>query len=315
MDFRACCFGQLLFPPTAFLQAMARIHRDGQTRPCVIYRLLTTGTMDEKIYQRQLRKGELADAMGGGAAAAAAGGSGAGVPKFTRQELQQIFTLDTETACETAELLRASAGRADGSGRGPWVNEVGTVGDAALLEAASSTDAITFVRVVRPDSKPSCSPAGPSIPAHVKPDDGSSGSRADRAGVGAKGRGLYLLNAGDADSDEISEEEEEEEKPSTTSRRRLKRATVAVLGPSDDDCEEEQEEQHGGGSKRKRASAAASASDGDDTGTMESKEGRRQAPSAHSGGSSLCSALGRDSAGELDELEVLSSSSSDGELF
>lgn len=37
-------------------QAMARIWRDGQTRPCTIYRLLTTGAIDEKMYQRQLMK-------------------------------------------------------------------------------------------------------------------------------------------------------------------------------------------------------------------------------------------------------------------
>lgn len=33
------------------LQAQARIHRDGQKRPVHIYRLLTTGTIEEKIYQ------------------------------------------------------------------------------------------------------------------------------------------------------------------------------------------------------------------------------------------------------------------------
>ncbi len=37
-------------------QAMARIWRDGQTKPCTIYRLLTTGAIDEKMYQRQLMK-------------------------------------------------------------------------------------------------------------------------------------------------------------------------------------------------------------------------------------------------------------------
>lgn len=37
-------------------QAMARIWRDGQAKPCTIYRLLTTGAIDEKMYQRQLMK-------------------------------------------------------------------------------------------------------------------------------------------------------------------------------------------------------------------------------------------------------------------
>lgn len=32
------------------------IHREGQPRPCFIYRLLTSGTVDEVVYQRQLTK-------------------------------------------------------------------------------------------------------------------------------------------------------------------------------------------------------------------------------------------------------------------
>jgi SNF2 family DNA or RNA helicase len=37
-------------------QAMARIWRDGQQRTCHIYRLLSTGLIDEKMFQRQLYK-------------------------------------------------------------------------------------------------------------------------------------------------------------------------------------------------------------------------------------------------------------------
>ena len=35
---------------------MARIWRDGQRLPCTVYRLLTAGTIEEKIYQRQIMK-------------------------------------------------------------------------------------------------------------------------------------------------------------------------------------------------------------------------------------------------------------------
>lgn len=35
---------------------MARIWRQGQTRPCHIYRFLATGTLDECIFQRQVTK-------------------------------------------------------------------------------------------------------------------------------------------------------------------------------------------------------------------------------------------------------------------
>lgn len=35
--------------PAADQQAMARIWRDGQKLPCNVYRLLTTGTIEEKV--------------------------------------------------------------------------------------------------------------------------------------------------------------------------------------------------------------------------------------------------------------------------
>ena len=42
--------------PATDLQAMARVWRDGQKRPCHVYRLVTTGTIEEKILQRQVTK-------------------------------------------------------------------------------------------------------------------------------------------------------------------------------------------------------------------------------------------------------------------
>merc|ERR1712217_49580 len=44
-------------------QAMARIWRDGQKKPCFIYRFFTTGTIDEKVYQRQICKDGLSTMM------------------------------------------------------------------------------------------------------------------------------------------------------------------------------------------------------------------------------------------------------------
>ena len=50
--------------PANDLQATARIHRDGQTKNTFIYRLLTSFTLEEKIFQRQCQKGALARSMG-----------------------------------------------------------------------------------------------------------------------------------------------------------------------------------------------------------------------------------------------------------
>lgn len=38
------------------MQARERAWRIGQTRPVTIYRLITSGTIEEKVYQRQIYK-------------------------------------------------------------------------------------------------------------------------------------------------------------------------------------------------------------------------------------------------------------------
>lgn len=42
--------------PANDAQAMARIWRGGQTKPVVMWRLISAGTIEEKIFQRQLKK-------------------------------------------------------------------------------------------------------------------------------------------------------------------------------------------------------------------------------------------------------------------
>ncbi|KAI3434723.1 hypothetical protein D9Q98_002784 [Chlorella vulgaris] len=105
--------------PAMDLQAMARVWRDGQKKACVVYRLLTTGTLDEKMYQRQLKKGDLAATTMGGAGGG--GGTSGGEAakkaggKFSKEELKQLFTLRTDTCCDTADLLSQAAAAAQRS--------------------------------------------------------------------------------------------------------------------------------------------------------------------------------------------------------
>ncbi|CAI2352036.1 unnamed protein product [Caenorhabditis sp. 36 PRJEB53466] len=78
-------------------QAMARIWRDGQVRPCHIYRLITTGTIEEKMLQRQIKKtglGCVIDAIE----------VGDSVSTFTDEELKDIFTFIGDTECNTHDL-------------------------------------------------------------------------------------------------------------------------------------------------------------------------------------------------------------------
>ncbi|KAK4545281.1 hypothetical protein LTR36_003461 [Oleoguttula mirabilis] len=87
--------------PATDLQAMARVHRDGQKRPCFIYRMLTQGALDEKIFQRQVSKTGLADSIVDGKS----GASG-----FSKEELRDLFTLDEGRDCQTHKLLACKCG-------------------------------------------------------------------------------------------------------------------------------------------------------------------------------------------------------------
>ncbi|KAF2497272.1 putative dsDNA-dependent ATPase [Lophium mytilinum] len=82
--------------PATDLQAMARIHRDGQKKPCKIYRLLVQGALDEKIFQRQVTKQGLADAVVDKKASAAS---------FSHEELRDLFSLDEKDHCQTHDLI------------------------------------------------------------------------------------------------------------------------------------------------------------------------------------------------------------------
>ncbi|MCJ1468794.1 helicase [Pseudocyphellaria aurata] len=87
--------------PATDLQAMARIHRDGQKKKCVIYRFIMAGGMDEKIWQRQTTKLGLAsnvmDQKGGASS-------------FTKEELKDLFRLDQGLSCQTHDLLGCGCG-------------------------------------------------------------------------------------------------------------------------------------------------------------------------------------------------------------
>ncbi|KIJ67587.1 hypothetical protein HYDPIDRAFT_127687 [Hydnomerulius pinastri MD-312] len=96
--------------PSHDLQSMARIHRDGQKRPVFIYRFLTAGTIDEKIFQRQVTKIGLSNSLMGN------GSSGSKADSFTRKDLRDIFRIQPDTACNTHDLLECGCGGRGTSG-------------------------------------------------------------------------------------------------------------------------------------------------------------------------------------------------------
>eukprot|EP00047_Mylnosiga_fluctuans_P017888 m.65180 g.65180 ORF g.65180 m.65180 type:complete len:651 (+) comp7311_c0_seq1:1-1953(+) len=93
--------------PATDIQAMARIWRDGQKRPVHIYRLLTTGTIEEKIFQRQVSKQGISGAVVDDRAASGA--------EFSIEDLRDLFTFRDDTMCDTHTLLGCNCHCPDGS--------------------------------------------------------------------------------------------------------------------------------------------------------------------------------------------------------
>uniref|UniRef100_A0A4W5QSR8 DNA repair and recombination protein RAD54-like n=1 Tax=Hucho hucho TaxID=62062 RepID=A0A4W5QSR8_9TELE len=79
-------------------QAMARVWRDGQKKTCYIYRLLSTGTIEEKILQRQAHKKALSSCVVD---------EEQDVERhFSLGELRELFHLSEETTSDTHDRFR-----------------------------------------------------------------------------------------------------------------------------------------------------------------------------------------------------------------
>ncbi|XP_038616441.1 DNA repair and recombination protein RAD54-like [Tachyglossus aculeatus] len=79
-------------------QAMARVWRDGQRKTCYIYRLLSTGTIEEKIFQRQTHKKALSSCVVDEEQDVAR--------HFSLGELRELFALNQATPSDTHDKLK-----------------------------------------------------------------------------------------------------------------------------------------------------------------------------------------------------------------
>ncbi|XP_033351681.1 DNA repair and recombination protein RAD54B-like [Bombus vosnesenskii] len=86
--------------PASDSQAMARIWRDGQKKDVYILRLLTTGTIEEKIFQRQISKASLNETV--------VDLNPSSSFKLSMSELKDLFTLTANTNCLTHDLMNCS---------------------------------------------------------------------------------------------------------------------------------------------------------------------------------------------------------------
>lgn len=103
-------------------QAMGRIHRNGQKKECFIYRLMLSGTLDEKIFQRQISKMGLSDAL----MIKSKEDSYQLTEKdsnlaedFSEGELRDILGYQNDTPCSTHDILQCPCG-----GKGTLINDV-----------------------------------------------------------------------------------------------------------------------------------------------------------------------------------------------
>ncbi|XP_062566324.1 DNA excision repair protein ERCC-6-like [Saccostrea cucullata] len=83
--------------PATDAQAVDRVFRIGQDKNVVIYRLITCGTVEEKIYRRQIFKDSITRQT--------TGNSKNPYRYFTKQELRELFTLDNPRISKTQQQL------------------------------------------------------------------------------------------------------------------------------------------------------------------------------------------------------------------
>ncbi|KAI0636974.1 DNA repair protein, SNF2 family [Trametes polyzona] len=84
--------------PAADQQALARVWRDGQKKECFVYRFISTGTIEEKIFQRQANKQALSSAVVDEKEDAER--------HFSLDALRKLFLFNEHTLCETHETFK-----------------------------------------------------------------------------------------------------------------------------------------------------------------------------------------------------------------
>jgi hypothetical protein len=82
--------------PASDAQAVDRAYRVGQLKDVTVFRLISCGTVEEKIYRNQIRKGFLSNS---------ATKQGGDFKYFKKAELHDLFTLDDPTSSKTQKYL------------------------------------------------------------------------------------------------------------------------------------------------------------------------------------------------------------------
>ncbi|KAL4798573.1 vacuolar protein 14 C-terminal Fig4p binding-domain-containing protein [Aspergillus venezuelensis] len=93
--------------PAADQQALARVWRDGQKKDCFVYRFIATGSIEEKIFQRQSHKQSLSSCVVD---------SAEDVERhFSLDSLRELFQFKPETTSDTHDTFKCKRCRPDGT--------------------------------------------------------------------------------------------------------------------------------------------------------------------------------------------------------
>ncbi|KAJ3053902.1 DNA-dependent ATPase protein rad54 [Rhizophlyctis rosea] len=84
--------------PANDAQALARVWRDGQKKTCFIYRFIATGSIEEKIFQRQAHKQSLSSCV--------VDAEEDVERHFSLEALRQLFQLNENTLCDTHDTFK-----------------------------------------------------------------------------------------------------------------------------------------------------------------------------------------------------------------
>jgi DNA repair and recombination RAD54-like protein len=92
--------------PAADQQALARVWRDGQKKDCFVYRFIATGTIEEKIFQRQSHKQSLSSCVVD---------SAEDVERhFSQDSLRELFQFKPETTSDSHDTFKCKRCNAAG---------------------------------------------------------------------------------------------------------------------------------------------------------------------------------------------------------
>lgn len=93
--------------PAADQQALARVWRDGQKKDCFVYRFIATGTIEEKIFQRQSHKQSLSSCVVD---------SAEDVERhFSLDSLRELFQFKPATTSDTHDTFKCKRCKPDGT--------------------------------------------------------------------------------------------------------------------------------------------------------------------------------------------------------